>query len=102
MNSEQKRHLQRQPFLGAARRGFSCVAATFASQMLNNPTGISQIHLVFLAPRQKPVLSCPETDLTELRLDQWLLNSFARFPFPQAELNVALERMQISPNQKAL
>jgi hypothetical protein len=67
----------------------------------NNPTGISQIHLVFLAPTQKPALSCPETDLTELRLDQWLLDSFARFLFPQAELNVALERMQISPNQKA-
>jgi len=47
VNSEQKRHLQRQPFLGAARRGFSCVAATFASQLLNNPAGISQITLFF-------------------------------------------------------
>jgi hypothetical protein len=63
VNSEQKRHLQRQPFLCAARRGFSGVAATFASQI--NPTGISQIHLVFLDPTQKQALSCPETDLTE-------------------------------------
>ena len=75
VNSEQKRNPQRQPLPRKPRRAISSAAATFPSQLLNNPARISRYPLVFLSTAaEDPILSRRCLGLT--------LNSFARVPGP--------------------